>query len=57
MVKKMKAIDVFVQFVKEYGRLPSRQEFIDLGYNQSTYYRVRNEYKPQEAEANVRRIN
>ena len=57
MIKKMKAIDVFVQFLKEYGRLPSRQEFIDLGYNQSTYYRVRNEYKPQEAENNVRRIS
>ena len=41
----IKALDSYVRFIQDYGREPSKEEFIqDCGYSKTTYYRVKGEY-------------
>ena len=45
MVKGTTALATYIKFIEDYGREPQKEEFIDLGYSKTTYYRIRNEWK------------
>lgn len=40
----------FIEFVKKYGREPSKDEFMNLGYCRSWYYAIRKSYRENEKE-------
>lgn len=45
-----KAYDYFEEFVKKNGRYPTLEEFKDIGYGKTTYYRCKNDFKLTEPE-------
>lgn len=45
MVKGTTALATYIKFIEDYGREPEKEEFIDLGYSKTTYYRIRSEWK------------
>lgn len=45
MVKGTTALTTYIKFIEDYGREPQKEEFIDLGYSKTTYYRIRNEWQ------------
>lgn len=49
-MKKMKAYDIFCQFVDENGRYPTLDEWLVIGYSRSSYYQCKKDYKPTEPE-------
>ena len=49
MKKRMTAFGAYSKFIDDYGREPTREEFIELGYSRATYYRVRQEYFEEKA--------
>lgn len=44
MIKGMTALSVYIKFVQDYGKEPSREEFMSLGYGKTTYYRIKREW-------------
>ena len=50
MIKNRLAIDVFYEFVKNNGKIPTYKEFMELGYSKRTYYRMRTLYYENEKE-------
>lgn len=49
-MRKMNAYDVFCQFIKENGRYPTLEEWLNIGYSRATYYRCKKDYQPTEPE-------
>lgn len=45
MIKHKTAIQVYLEFVESNGRQPTKEEFIEIGYCEMTYYRTRKIYK------------
>lgn len=43
--RKLTAMGAYELFVEEYGREPEKEEFIELGYGRSSYYRARKQYE------------
>lgn len=61
MIKGKTGLTVFMEFVEREGRMPTKDEFVDIGYSVMTFYRARNQYydylneeieKSKEREAN-----
>lgn len=43
MIKGKTAEQIWIGFLLENHRPPTRAEFMDLGYSKTTYYRIRND--------------
>lgn len=48
MIKKIKADDVFKEMVKELGRIPSLDEFLQTGFKKTSYYDARKRFNSKE---------
>lgn len=44
MIKGKTGLTVFLEFVEREGRMPTKDEFVDIGYSAMTFYRARNQY-------------
>lgn len=44
MIKGKTGFTVFLEFIDREGRMPTKDEFVDIGYSAMTFYRVRNQY-------------
>lgn len=44
MIKGKTGLSVFMEFIGREGRMPTKDEFVDIGYSAMTFYRVRNQY-------------
>lgn len=44
MIKGKTGLSVFMEFIQREGRMPTKDEFTDIGYSAMTFYRVRNQY-------------
>ena len=44
MVKGKTGFTVFIDFIQREGRMPTKDEFVDIGYSAMTFYRVREQY-------------
>lgn len=44
MIKGKTGLTVFIEFVEREGRIPTKEEFVDLGYSGRWFYKVRDQY-------------
>lgn len=44
MIKGKTGLTVFLEFVQREGRMPTKEEFVDLGYTRRWFYKVREQY-------------
>lgn len=44
MIKGKTGLTVFLEFVQREGRIPTKEEFVDLGYSGRWFYKVREQY-------------
>lgn len=44
MIKGKTGLTVFLEFVQREGRIPTKEEFVDLGYTRRWFYKVREQY-------------
>ena len=44
MIKGKTGLTVFLEFVQREGRMPTKEEFVDLGYSRRWFYKVREQY-------------
>lgn len=44
MIKGKTGLTVFLEFVQREGRMPTKEEFVDLGYTSRWFYKVREQY-------------
>lgn len=49
-IKRLKAQDYFNQFVKEYERFPTLEEWYQIGYKKASYYICKKNYNPMSQE-------
>lgn len=54
MVKGKTGLTVFLEFVQREGRMPTKEEFVDLGYSGRWFYKVRAQYYTYLEEENKR---
>lgn len=45
MIKKTSAVVAWVEFILVYGREPEKEEFMEMGFSRSTYYRIKKQMK------------
>lgn len=45
MIKGKTALSVWYEFLAKNKREPEREEFMELGYSRSTYFKTKREYK------------
>lgn len=50
MIKKIKADDAFREMVKELGRIPRLDEFLQTGFKKTAYYDARKRFTSKEEE-------
>lgn len=58
MVKNKNAVQVWLEFEEKNGREPTKEEFINMGYYNTYYYKIRkkiNEIKVEELRAKVKK--
>lgn len=48
MIKGITALTAYCELYQKLGGEPSREEFMELGYSQASYYRVKKDFKEQE---------
>ena len=54
MIKGKTALSVWYDFLEKNKREPEKDEFMDLGYSRSTYFKTKRDYKEAESQEVVR---
>lgn len=54
MIKGKTALSVWYEFLAENRREPEKEEFMELGYSRSTYFKTKRDYKEAESQEVVK---
>ena len=53
-MKRLTAYGTYIEWTEENKVEPTREEFMELGYSQATYYRAKAQYKKEKKEGEQR---
>ena len=56
MIKKKTSVDIWQEFVNDNGREPTREEFINMGYNANYYYEVKKKFQKLKAAQSIQSV-